>query len=103
MILAHIPTLQGGAWNEFTGKCYQSVPISVKYADALPVLKQNRITAIASENNLPLIALVQSVSTGPAKCRSDIPYSIIGWSLSTSAVPRLSQGRSDIPRSCSSI
>jgi hypothetical protein len=26
------------------------------------VLKQNRITAIASENNLPLIALVQSVS-----------------------------------------
>ncbi len=44
MILAHIPTLQGGAWNEFT------------------VLKQNRITAIATENHLPLIALVQSVS-----------------------------------------
>ncbi|CZR54815.1 related to methylcrotonyl-CoA carboxylase beta chain, mitochondrial precursor [Phialocephala subalpina] len=42
MILAHIPTLQGGAWNEYT------------------VLKQNRITAIATENNLPLIALVQS-------------------------------------------
>ncbi|KAF2102487.1 ClpP/crotonase [Rhizodiscina lignyota] len=42
MILAHIPSLQGGSWNELT------------------VLKQNRITAIASENNLPLIALVQS-------------------------------------------
>ncbi|KAH6717401.1 propionyl-CoA carboxylase beta chain [Leptodontidium sp. MPI-SDFR-AT-0119] len=42
MILAHIPSLQGGSWNEFT------------------VLKQNRITAIASENGLPLIALVQS-------------------------------------------
>ncbi|KAH6664259.1 propionyl-CoA carboxylase beta chain, partial [Halenospora varia] len=42
MILAHIPSLHGGAWNEFT------------------VLKQNRITAIASENNIPLIALVQS-------------------------------------------
>lgn len=45
MVLAHIPTLQGGAWNEFT------------------VLKQNRITAIATENHLPLIALVQSVSS----------------------------------------
>ncbi|TVY37818.1 putative methylcrotonoyl-CoA carboxylase beta chain, mitochondrial [Lachnellula subtilissima] len=42
MLFAHIPSLQGGAWNEYT------------------VLKQNRITAIASENNLPLIALVQS-------------------------------------------
>ncbi|KAG4435290.1 hypothetical protein IFR05_009216 [Cadophora sp. M221] len=42
MILAHIPSLQGGSWNEFT------------------VLKQNRITTIASENGLPLIALVQS-------------------------------------------
>ncbi|EON63136.1 hypothetical protein W97_02363 [Coniosporium apollinis CBS 100218] len=42
MVLAHIPSLHGGAWNEYT------------------VLKQNRITAIASENNLPLIALVQS-------------------------------------------
>ncbi|KAH8587361.1 propionyl-CoA carboxylase beta chain [Bisporella sp. PMI_857] len=42
MILAHIPTLKGAAWNEFT------------------VLKQNRITAIATKNNLPLIALVQS-------------------------------------------
>ncbi|KAK0101858.1 hypothetical protein ONS96_005835 [Cadophora gregata f. sp. sojae] len=42
MILAHILSIQGGSWNEFT------------------VLKQNRITAIASENRLPLIALVQS-------------------------------------------
>ncbi|TVY17575.1 putative mitochondrial methylcrotonoyl-CoA carboxylase beta chain [Lachnellula arida] len=42
VLFAHIPSLQGGAWNEYT------------------VLKQNRITAIASENNLPLISLVQS-------------------------------------------
>jgi hypothetical protein len=34
---------------------------SVQWADPALVLKQNRITAIASENNLPLIALVQSV------------------------------------------
>lgn len=32
-------------------------------SNQFPVLKQNRITAIASENGLPLIALVQSVST----------------------------------------
>ncbi|TVY32607.1 putative methylcrotonoyl-CoA carboxylase beta chain, mitochondrial [Lachnellula occidentalis] len=42
LIFAHIPSLQGEAWNEFT------------------VLKQNRIRAIATENKLPLIALVQS-------------------------------------------
>lgn len=38
------------------------IPTAVSYADAVLVLKQNRITAVASENNLPLIALVQSVS-----------------------------------------
>lgn len=42
MVLAHIPTLSGGAWNEYT------------------VIKQNRITEIANENNLPIVALVQS-------------------------------------------
>ncbi|ETS77223.1 hypothetical protein PFICI_11097 [Pestalotiopsis fici W106-1] len=42
MILAHIPTQSGGAWNEMT------------------VIKQNRITEIATENGLPIIALVQS-------------------------------------------
>ena len=42
MILAHIPSINGGAWNEFT------------------VRKQNRITAIATQNKLPIIALVQS-------------------------------------------
>ena len=36
---------------------------SCHISDRSPVLKQNRITAIASENNLPLISLVQSVST----------------------------------------
>lgn len=42
LILSHIPTLSGGAWNEYT------------------VIKQNRVTEIASENDLPIIALVQS-------------------------------------------
>lgn len=61
MILAHIPTLQGGAWNEFTGK-HRNFVLDKIYANVASVLKQNRITAIATENNLPLIALVQSVS-----------------------------------------
>lgn len=43
MIIAHIPTLSGAAWNEFT------------------LIKQNRMTEIATQNRLPLIALVQSV------------------------------------------
>ncbi|KAH7205132.1 propionyl-CoA carboxylase beta chain [Fusarium redolens] len=42
LILSHIPTLSGGAWNELT------------------VLKQNRVTQVAGENNLPIVALVQS-------------------------------------------
>lgn len=42
LILAHIPTLSGGAWNEYT------------------VIKQNRVTEIANENDLPIVALVQS-------------------------------------------
>jgi hypothetical protein len=44
MIIAHIPTISGAAWNEFT------------------LIKQNRMTEIANENHLPLISLVQSVS-----------------------------------------
>ena len=43
MVIAHIPTLSGAAWNEFT------------------LIKQNRMTEIATQNRLPLIALVQSV------------------------------------------
>lgn len=42
MVIAHIPSINGGAWNEFT------------------VRKQNRVTAIATENRLPIVALVQS-------------------------------------------
>lgn len=42
LVLAHIPTLSGGAWNEYT------------------VIKQNRVTEIANENDLPIVALVQS-------------------------------------------
>ena len=42
LVLSHIPTLSGGAWNEYT------------------VIKQNRVTEIANENNLPIVALVQS-------------------------------------------
>ncbi|KIW16277.1 hypothetical protein PV08_06328 [Exophiala spinifera] len=42
MVIAHIATQKGGAWNE------------------LLVIKQNRVTEIASENDLPLVALVQS-------------------------------------------
>ncbi|CAK7220395.1 hypothetical protein SCUCBS95973_004139 [Sporothrix curviconia] len=42
MVMSHIPTQSGGAWNEMT------------------VVKTNRILAIASENDIPLISLVQS-------------------------------------------
>ena len=42
MIISHIPTISGGAWTEFT------------------VVKQNRVTEIATENHLPVIGLVQS-------------------------------------------
>ena len=42
MVIAHIPSINGGAWNEFTVK------------------KQNRVTEIATLNKLPIIALVQS-------------------------------------------
>jgi acetyl-CoA carboxylase carboxyltransferase component len=44
MIISHIPTLSGAAWNEFT------------------LIKQNRMTEIATQNRLPLISLVQSVN-----------------------------------------
>jgi len=43
MVIAHIPTLSGAAWNEIT------------------LIKQNRMTEIATLNKLPLISLVQSV------------------------------------------
>ncbi|KAH7063487.1 carboxyl transferase domain-containing protein [Macrophomina phaseolina] len=42
LVLSHIPTQSGGAWNEYT------------------VIKQNRVTEIATENDLPIVALVQS-------------------------------------------
>jgi len=42
LVLSHVPTQSGGAWNEHT------------------VLKQNRVTEIANENGLPIVALVQS-------------------------------------------
>ncbi|TPX12719.1 uncharacterized protein E0L32_000896 [Thyridium curvatum] len=42
LLMSHIPTQSGGAWNELT------------------VLKVNRIMEIGMENNLPLISLVQS-------------------------------------------
>ncbi|KIW77811.1 hypothetical protein Z517_07644 [Fonsecaea pedrosoi CBS 271.37] len=42
MIIAHIPSLKGGAWNYFT------------------VQKQNRATNVATKNNLPIVALVHS-------------------------------------------
>jgi acetyl-CoA carboxylase carboxyltransferase component len=48
LILSHIPTQSGGAWNEYT------------------VMKQNRLTEIAMENDLPVVALVQSVCLSPS-------------------------------------
>ncbi|KAJ3532046.1 hypothetical protein NM208_g8611 [Fusarium decemcellulare] len=42
LLMSHIPTQSGGAWNEMT------------------VVKVNRMLEIASENDLPLISLVQS-------------------------------------------
>jgi acetyl-CoA carboxylase carboxyltransferase component len=45
LVLSHIPTQSGGAWNEYT------------------VMKVDRLTEIAAENNLPVVSLVQSVGT----------------------------------------
>ncbi|GIZ37477.1 hypothetical protein CKM354_000092200 [Cercospora kikuchii] len=42
VIISHIPTQNGGSWSKLT------------------VPKQNRVTEIANENNLPIVALVQS-------------------------------------------
>ncbi|KAL2071968.1 hypothetical protein VTL71DRAFT_11311 [Oculimacula yallundae] len=42
MFLCHIPSIKGGAWNEFT------------------ILKHNRVTEIANENRLPIVILVQA-------------------------------------------
>lgn len=42
MVISHIPSISGGAWNEYT------------------VVKQNRVTEIATENDLPVVGLVQS-------------------------------------------
>lgn len=42
LVLSHLPTQSGGAWNEFT------------------VLKQNRVTEIANKNDLAIVALVQA-------------------------------------------
>ncbi|KAF4972233.1 hypothetical protein FSARC_1130 [Fusarium sarcochroum] len=42
MIICHIPSIKGGAWNEYT------------------ILKHNRATEIATENHLPVIGLVQA-------------------------------------------
>lgn len=44
LVLSHIPTQSGGAWNEYT------------------VMKQSRLTEVAMENDLPVVSLVQSVS-----------------------------------------
>ena len=68
------------------------------------VLKQNRITAIASENNLPLIALVQSVSRDTRNGSFlHLTVCIIGRGLPTTTISSLPQGRPDIPRPCASI
>jgi hypothetical protein len=59
MIIAHIPTLSGAAWNEFT------------------LIKQNRMTEIATQNRLPLIALVQSVHphlSSPSEYRPEYSF-----------------------------
>ncbi|KAF2035281.1 ClpP/crotonase [Setomelanomma holmii] len=42
LVLSHIPTQSGGAWNEYT------------------VMKVDRLTEIAAENDLPVVSLVQS-------------------------------------------
>ncbi|KAM5385585.1 hypothetical protein ACJZ2D_000784 [Fusarium nematophilum] len=42
MIISHVPSIKGGAWNEFT------------------ILKHNRVTEIATENGLPIIGLAQA-------------------------------------------
>ncbi|KAH7354818.1 carboxyl transferase [Rhexocercosporidium sp. MPI-PUGE-AT-0058] len=42
MVLCHIPSIKGGAWNEFT------------------ILKHNRVIEIANENRLPIVILVQA-------------------------------------------
>ena len=60
--MSHIPTQSGGAWNEMTGELMISNWLIIYLTDAI-VLKVNRMMEIAFENDLPLISLVQSVST----------------------------------------
>lgn len=63
LVLSHIPTQNGGAWSTLTSKSSTSVQDSLwkRSLTIVPVPKQNRVTEIAIENNLPIVALVQSV------------------------------------------
>ncbi|CAI7677517.1 unnamed protein product [Penicillium manginii] len=58
-LLSHVPTSQGGAWNTMTGIVI-SHDLPIDKADQYAVLKVNRCLEIATENDLPLISLVQS-------------------------------------------
>lgn len=61
LLMSHIPTQSGGAWNEMTGmKKHNKHTHAI--ADTVIVLKVNRMMEIAFENDLPLVSLVQSVS-----------------------------------------
>jgi hypothetical protein len=63
LVLSHIPTQNGGAWSTLTSMLPDHVSLFDEWSLTmlLPVPKQNRVTEIAIENNLPIVALVQSV------------------------------------------
>ena len=71
LIMSHVPTQKGGAWNELTVK------------------KKHRIMEIGMENGLPLISLVQSVRALQAKAylNADID---LGRRILTTTIRRLS-------------
>lgn len=64
MILCHIPSIKGGAWNEYTSELDHNSPDELMsiIPDVALVLKHNRATEIATENDLPIIGLAQAVS-----------------------------------------
>lgn len=66
------------------------------------MLKQNRVTQIATENNLPMIGLVQSVRMPPATttflATSTLTIHPLGRRFPASAIQSIPQRRTNLPR-----
>lgn len=100
LLMSHIPTQTGGAWNEMTGEISILYGVSASLTPGA-VLKVNRMMEIAFENDLPLISLVQSVSARSKLSYIKLALTLIGWRLLAATISSLPQGRPAIPRPCS--